>query len=103
VRVDVVVGLGQDPGDGERRRVAEDAGALSIEGLRGGVARGRGLEREEGVFVGEGAGAPFLGSEGGGYVGGRGVAKNEEFDEGADEDDDGELAKEEALSEGESR
>jgi hypothetical protein len=63
--------------------------------------RSRGSKREERPFVCEGSGASFCGSQGGGYVWGGRVAEDEEFDEGADEDYDGELAKEEALGEGE--
>lgn len=51
--------------------------------------------------MGEGSGASFCGSQGGCYVGGGGVAEDEEFYEGADEDYDGELAEEKALCEGE--
>lgn len=52
---------------------------------------------------GGGAGGVVRGAVGGGGAGrGRGrVAEDEEFDEGAEEEDDGELAEEEALAEGE--
>ena len=52
--------------------------------------------------MGEGSRASFCCSEGGGYVRGGRVPEDEEFDESAEEQDDGELAKEEALCEGES-
>jgi hypothetical protein len=43
----------------------------------------------------------FCCAEGSGDIWGGGVAEDEEFDEGADEDYDGELAEQEALREGE--
>ncbi len=64
--------------------------------LRGAVEGGE----RDGAFVCEGAVAAGEGAGGGGAVGGRDVAEDEEFDEGADEDYDGELAEEESLSEG---
>lgn len=54
--------------------------------------RSRCSEGKKRAFVCEGSGASFCGSEGGGYVWGRRVAEDEEFDEGANEDYDGELA-----------
>lgn len=62
----------------------------------GGGGEGDGAAVVGGGFVlaGEGAG-------GGGGFGRGGVAEDEEFDEGADEDYDGELAQEETLCEGE--
>lgn len=93
VPINVVVRLAQDGRRGQGRGVPQDAGALPIEGLRG-VAWGGAAEREEGSFVGEGSGAAFGRAESGGHVGGGRVAEDEELYEGADEDDDGELAEE---------
>lgn len=49
----------------------------------------------------EGSRASFCGAQGGGYVWRRRIAEDEEFDEGPEEEDDGELTEEEALGEGE--
>lgn len=73
-------------------------GTLAVELVRG---RGGGVEGDGAavsaawgfVLAGEGAG-------GGGGFGGGGFAEDEEFDEGADEDYDGELAEEESFCEG---
>lgn len=45
------------------------------------------------------AGTAFCSEQGGGVVGGVRVPEDEVFDEGAEEEDDGELAEEEALCE----
>ena len=95
VGVHVVVCLCEDGGRRQARRRAEDVGggALAVELVRGGGGRGEG-DGAAAVAVGEGA------RRGGGFGGG-GVAEDEEFDEAADQDDDGELAEEKALGEGE--
>lgn len=47
-----------------------------------------GAQREQRAFVGKGSGASFCGSQGGCYVCGWGIAKDEEFYERAHEDYD---------------
>ncbi len=51
--------------------------------------------------MGQGARAPFCCANGGCYVCRWGIAKDEEFYEGAEQEDDGELAEKETLGEGE--
>jgi len=67
----------------------------------GGGGTRRCAEGEEGAFVREGTGPSLCCAKSGRDVGGRRVAEYEEFDECSEEDYDGELAKEEALCEGE--
>ena len=97
VRVHVVVGFGEDRGGREagRRTQHPRAGALSP-WLLGGGGSGE-----------DGGGADMLlvillageGAAGRGGFGGGDLAENEEFDEGADEDHDGELPEQKPLCE----
>lgn len=99
VGVDIVVRLGQNRGRGQARRGAEDV--VRCRSLVAKFQRGRGwrvdgrgpmLPVDNSIAVG----MCTLCGDG---VGGWRVAEDEEFDKGADEDHDGELAEEEAFGE----
>lgn len=104
MRIHIVVCLAEYSVCGQRRRIAQNAGSFFVECLvvgGGGGGTRRCAEGEEGAFVREGTGPSLCCAKSGRDVGGRRVAEYEEFDECSEEDYDGELAKEEALCEGE--
>lgn len=102
VAVDLVVGLMEDRADGEGRRSgAEDAGLLFVEGrvllwMLAARAAG-GPETQQRFLVGQCLGSSFGGSYGGCDFGRGRVAEDEELDEGGNQEDDGDLAEDEAL------